>query len=78
MKSFRMEVDGEVFGVSASPTGHDVYDWLSGPNAGYGFSSWSSDRSPSTMTDHEDAIRDFLSAIDPETGYIGDDEDEDD
>ena len=51
----------------------------SGPNALYGFGSQTSDRSPSTMTDHEEAIREFLSAIDPKTGHMeDDDEDEDD
>jgi len=36
----------------------------------YGFSSASSDGRPSTMVDHEEAIRNFLSLVDPETGYI--------
>ena len=33
-------------------------------------SSASSDGRPSTMVDHEEAIRDFLSHVDHETGYI--------
>ena len=46
------------------------YAWISGPNPDYGFSSASSDGRPSTMVDHEEAIRNFLSLVDPETGYI--------
>jgi len=67
---FHIEVDGEVFEVHAGRTGSDEYTWVSGPNAGYGFGSARSDREPSTIDDHVEAIRDFLSAVDPETGYI--------
>ena len=45
------------------------YDWISGPNAGYGFSSSGPEKS---MRDHADSIRDFLQGIDPETGYLAD------
>jgi hypothetical protein len=44
------------------------YDWLTGPNPGYGFSSSGPEQS---MDDHEAAIRDFLQGIDPDTGYLG-------
>ncbi len=64
-----MEVDGEVFEASAGQTGSDEYTWITGSNAGYGFCSPSSDREPSTLAAHEDAIRDFLSTVDPATGY---------
>jgi hypothetical protein len=69
----RVEVDGEVFDVVAREDRPGQYDyaWISGPNPGYGFSSASSDRRSSTMADHRAAIRDFLSQVDPETGFTG-------
>jgi hypothetical protein len=71
-RAVRVTVEGEVFDVTAQPDhpGHYHYAWISGPNPGYGFSSASSDRRPSVMVDHEEAIRNFLSQVDPETGYI--------
>ena len=63
------------------------YDWESGPNKGYGFSSFQrvaysgiQDRAntpsaalqASTIDEHRESIRDFLGQINPETGYIGD------
>lgn len=70
--SVRVEVDGEVFDVVArgDRPGQYDYTWTSGPNPGYGFGSASSDGRASTMADHEAAIRNFLSQVDPETGYI--------
>jgi hypothetical protein len=70
--SVRVTVDEEVFDVTTQPDhhGHYHYAWISGPNPDYGFSSASSDGRPSTMVDHEEAIRNFLSHVDPETGYI--------
>ena len=41
-----------------------------GPNSGYGFFSASSDGRPSTMADHEEAIRNFVSQVDPNTGSM--------
>ncbi len=53
------------------------YDWVSGRNPDYGFSSSSNVRVAASEEDHRNAIRGFLSMIDPTTGYIGpDDEDE--
>jgi hypothetical protein len=68
----RITVDGEVFEVATQPDhpGHYHYTWISGPIPGYGFSSASSDRRSPTMIDHEEAIRNFLSHVDPETGSI--------
>ena len=68
----RVTVDGEDFEVRASPgrPGAYHYEWISGPNPGYGFSSARSDAQPSTMEEHEGAIRNFLAQVDPETGYI--------
>jgi hypothetical protein len=70
--SIQIEVDGEVFGIVGrrDRPGQYDYTWISGPNPGYGFSVASSDGRPSTMADHETAIHDFLSQVDPTTGYI--------
>lgn len=85
---FTLTVDGEIFSVSLRPDdpGSCDYEWISGPNREYGFSSsrhvaYASiqDRagSPSTFAqmtvdEHRESIRNFLSQINPETGYIGD------
>lgn len=68
----RVTVDGEVFEVKASPgqPGAYHYEWTSGPNSGYGFTSSRSDGQPSTKEEHEGAIRNFLAQVDPKTGYI--------
>jgi hypothetical protein len=67
-------VDGERFLLrehAASGRGHVYsYDWLTGPNPGYGFGSSGPSQSPD---DHVTAIRGFLSEIDPDTGYLADD-----
>ena len=87
--TFVLNVDGEIFSVTLRPDepGACDYDWESGPNEGYGFSSlrhvaYSSvldlATSPSTalesatIDEHRESIRDFLLQINPETGYIGD------
>ncbi|EKT76708.1 hypothetical protein WSS_A41290 [Rhodococcus opacus M213] len=85
---FTLTVDGEVFTVRLRPgePGACDYDWVSGPNKGYGFSSFQrvafssiQDRAntpstlqPNTIDEHRESIRDFLGQINPETGYIGD------
>ena len=68
----RLEIDGEVFEVVVRPGHPGVYDynWTSGPNPQYGFTSARSDRR--TIAEHEEAIRGFLAEIDPETGYLAD------
>lgn len=68
----RVIADGEVFDVAAQPDhpGHYHYAWISGPNPDYGFSSASSDGRPRSIVDHEEAIRNFLTHVDPDTGYI--------
>ena len=66
-----LEVDGERFALFADGRGGTHYDWLSGPNADYGFSA-----SPAvglSADEHRDNIRTFLAQIDPATGYIADD-----
>jgi hypothetical protein len=68
---FTLDVDGERFAIrqNAWGKGGTFYDWLSGPNKGYGFSS--SATSNRSMDEHQESIRVFLAMIDPETGYIG-------
>lgn len=64
------EVDGELFAVRLAAGGGTAYEWLSGPNEGYGFvSSGPPDQS---REEHRKHIRAFLSMIDPRTGYIED------
>jgi hypothetical protein len=68
---FTLDVDGERFAIRRAGDGGTAYDWLSGPNEGYGFaSSGTPDRS---MGEHQESIRAFLAMIDPDTGYIEDD-----
>ncbi len=68
---FTLDVDGEVFALSASKDGGTHYAWLSGPNEGYGFSTSAPPNVP--LGEHRDSIRVFLAQIDPATGYIEDD-----
>ncbi|MGO3325328.1 hypothetical protein [Gordonia sp. (in: high G+C Gram-positive bacteria)] len=85
MNEEQIVVDGETFIVRHA--GDDVwsYEWVSGPNPNYGFTSsrlrciHHTDPGDGTIVpdssvppDHDDAIRNFLAMIDPETGYIGD------
>jgi hypothetical protein len=65
-----LDVDGERFAIRRAGDGGTAYDWLSGPNEGYGFgSSMPPDR---PAEEHREHIRVFLAMIDPGTGYIGD------
>lgn len=66
-----IEVDGERFAVREAVGGGWAYEWVSGPNEGYGFAT--SGLTAITDEQHRQAIRSFLSMIDPATGYIGDD-----
>ena len=68
---FTLEVDGEQFAVRQAYDGGTAYDWLSGPNEGYGFSV--SGPRIESRDEHRALIRGFLSMVDPATGYIGDD-----
>ena len=61
----------ERFAIRRAGDGGTAYDWVSGPNKGYGFgSSGTPNRS---AEEHRESIRAFLAMIDPNTGYIGDD-----
>ena len=66
-----LEVDGERFVLRRSHDGGTHYDWVSGRNADYGFSSSSGPDRPDE--EHRDSIRTFLTMIDPATGYIAED-----
>jgi hypothetical protein len=79
----RLTVDGEVFDVRPNDTGGHHFDWVSGPNPGYGFSTGKPmifvpvGEDGVVRTEADDTlftrqIREFLAQIDPETGYIGD------
>ena len=67
-----LDVDGERFAIRRAAWGQDgtYYDWLSGPNEGYGFGS--SAPPNRAVEEHRQEIRAFLAMIDPDTGYIGD------
>jgi hypothetical protein len=80
-----VEVDGESFPVHQDPqqAGTYHYDWVSGPNTGYGFTSafasydelsdrTTYDHQP-TLDEHVAGIHNFLEQVDPDTGYIEDD-----
>ncbi len=63
-------VDGETFAVRRrDDDGSTHYDWISGPNDGYGFSTFGGP-GPISHERHVAAIRDFLAGIDPATGYL--------
>lgn len=72
----RLEVEGEAFEIHADPNqpGAYHYSWVSGPDAGYGFTSRRSDFGTNSLAEHELNIRNFLALVDPETGYIEDDD----
>lgn len=65
-----LDVDGERFTVRASRTGGTNYEWLNGPNEGYGYGTSASPTRP--VEEHQEDIRNFLSMVDPRTGYIED------
>jgi hypothetical protein len=65
-------VDGETFTVRRSDDDGAIhYDWISGPNDGYGFST-SGVAEPLSHEQHVERMRGFLSSIDPATGYFFD------
>lgn len=64
-------VDGETFTARRSEDDGAIhYDWVSGPNDGYGFSVFCGP-GPISHERHAADIRDFLAGIDPATGYLG-------
>lgn len=69
---FRIIVDGETFDVDKDG-GANHLTWVSGPNAGYGFTLGRSDGASLTEDEARVAIRGFLASIDPATGYVAED-----
>ena len=65
-----LEVDGELFELRPDGFGGTQYDWITGPNQNYGFAT---SPTPDSTEQHETSIRNFLSMIDPTTGYIRED-----
>ena len=68
--ALHLEVDGEMFALRPDDYGGMNYDWLTGPNNGYGFGS--SPTSDWSIDEHRENIRSFLSQVDPTTGFIED------
>ncbi|MFR9806434.1 hypothetical protein ACL02T_29720 [Pseudonocardia sp. RS010] len=66
-------VDGQEFIVQQRSMEQGTYDfnWTTGPNPNYGFSSSGWNRRI-TLEDATRAIRDFLRQVNPQTGYIED------
>jgi hypothetical protein len=62
-------VDGQVFELRDHEGGTD-YDWMSGPNEGYGFGSIARGVPDEA---HRASVRNFLDMIDPMTSYVADD-----
>jgi hypothetical protein len=75
----RLTVDGELFDIAYDPTQPGTYHYrrLSGPAPGYGFTSRRSDHVRSTTAEHVSSIRSFLEEVDATTGYIEDEQDDD-
>jgi hypothetical protein len=76
---FRMTVNGAEFEVAYDPSQPGAYHYtrLTEPASGYGFTARRSDSQRSTIPEHEASIRAFLDAVDPVTGYLEDDPDDD-
>ncbi|WP_210405238.1 hypothetical protein [Williamsia sp. 1138] len=80
-----LTVDGQIFTITERDGGHD-YTWDTGPNPGYGFSESApmtaqvpeqdatrirpTPPPSNTLSHYRASIRDFLDAIDPNTGYL--------
>jgi hypothetical protein len=67
---FTIEVDGERFAAYQSAPGKWGYDWLTGPNRGYGFGA--SGPPVQDLDEHRERLRMFLRDIDPATGFLRD------
>jgi hypothetical protein len=65
-----LDVDGEVFELREAEGGGTHYDWVSGPNPGYGFSM--SGPPIRSVEEHRAHVAAFLAEIDPATGYLAD------
>ncbi|NAZ74740.1 hypothetical protein GTQ99_04785 [Kineococcus sp. T13] len=67
-----MKVDGHDWLVKERPgtAGCYDFDWISGPNPGYGFSLQTSNGISITEADMRRSIASFPAEINPETGYL--------
>jgi hypothetical protein len=80
---FRLVFDGMIFSVAYDLSQPGAYHYTrlagvpGGPAVGYGFTSRGSDESRRSMAEHLAAIRSFVEMVDPVTGYIEDDPDDD-
>lgn len=63
-------VDGEAFDVRQDADGSVHFDWISGPNDGYGFTTSGDRDAPPADTELTDSIREFLANVNPLTGYL--------
>jgi hypothetical protein len=71
---YEASIDGEMWTVrQGAKPGLYFFEWVSGPNKKYGFTSQSSDGRAMSTDSMNQAIREFLAEIDPETGYLRDD-----
>lgn len=77
--AFDVTVDDIEFSVAYDLTQPGAYHYSrhTPPADDYGFTSRRSDHRRSTTAQHIEAIRRFLAACDPVTGYIEDDPDDD-
>ncbi len=66
----RVTVDGHDFLVRARMGEPGCTTSSGSPGRGYGFSVARSDRSPMSRPEAEESIRDFLTQVNPATGYI--------
>lgn len=75
-------IDGMSFSVTYDSSQPGTYHYTrlpgapGGPAVGYGFTSARSDHQRTTTAAHGEAIRDFISLLDPTTGYLEDDGDD--
>ncbi|MBD3008329.1 MULTISPECIES: hypothetical protein [unclassified Streptomyces] len=71
-RRWELRVDGEGFEVGERAGEPGTYDltWLTGPNPGYGFTIGVHGADSLSTRELEEAARDFLAQVDPETGYI--------
>jgi len=70
-RDVHMTVDGQDFTVRSRPSEPGIYDfnWTNAPHP-YGFTSAVSGGGVLDRSDLESTIRDFLSGINPTTGYL--------
>ncbi len=63
-------MDGEEFDVRRDTDGSLHFDWISGPNPGYGFTTSGDPDAPPADALLIESIRDFLTNVNPTTGYL--------